>query len=78
MSRRGKGGKDDRISVNTNPPGRGIEAMDAMPAPTPEESWQEAIESKQSRTIKFFLNHHRIFTRNEIINALVKKPRQKP
>ena len=71
MSGRGKGGKD--ITVDTNPPGRGIEAMDAMPAPTPEESWKEAIESKQSRTVTFYFNHHRIFTRNEIINALVKK-----
>ena len=73
MSGRGKGGNEDRISVDTNPPGRGIEAMEAMPAPTPEESWQQTIESKQSRTVKFFFNHHRIFTRNEIINAIVKK-----
>ena len=53
-----------------DPPGRGIETM---PTPTPEESWGLEIKGKQARTVKFFFNHHRLFTPNEIISAIVKK-----
>ena len=53
MSGRGKGGTDS-VEPETDPPGRVIEIMEAMPTLSLEESWETEIQGKQARSVKLF------------------------